>query len=332
MPKNHRQQRPLYFFMLVPAVVWSGWLALMANGGHWGLFADNWFMTVTMCIGSFIAGATSEGGGAVAFPVMTLLFDIRPSVARDFSLIIQSVGMTSASVLIILLGIQIERRAVLFAGVGGGFGVVLGLELIQLPSAYAKMFFTSLWLSFAFALWWLNRRRDRFVTDRIDPFCCRQAIMLTAVGIAGGIITSITGSGLDILTFTLLTLYFRISEKIATPTSVVLMASNALVGAIYCGLQGRLAVEAVHYWYVCVPVVVVGAPIGAYFIHRRTRQFIARLVCLSIVVQFFGALWIVPNWRNPSPGLLVFSVTTLTIGIALFARMAAVGGKNHSED
>ena len=35
---------------------------------------------------------TSEGGGAVAFPVMTLALEIPPSVARDFSLMIQSCG------------------------------------------------------------------------------------------------------------------------------------------------------------------------------------------------------------------------------------------------
>ena len=35
---------------------------------------------------------TSEGGGAVAFPVMTLLLKISPTIARDFSLMVQSVG------------------------------------------------------------------------------------------------------------------------------------------------------------------------------------------------------------------------------------------------
>ena len=35
---------------------------------------------------------TSEGGGAVAFPVMTLALNIPPPVARDFSLMIQSCG------------------------------------------------------------------------------------------------------------------------------------------------------------------------------------------------------------------------------------------------
>ena len=41
---------------------------------------------------SMFIGMTSEGGGAVAFPVMTLALSITPEVARDFSLMIQSCG------------------------------------------------------------------------------------------------------------------------------------------------------------------------------------------------------------------------------------------------
>jgi uncharacterized membrane protein YfcA len=49
-------------------------------------------MTITMIFGSFIGGATAEGGGAVAFPVMTLVLHLTPSVARDFSFMIQCCG------------------------------------------------------------------------------------------------------------------------------------------------------------------------------------------------------------------------------------------------
>lgn len=37
---------------------------------------------------------TTEGGGAVAFPVMTLALNISPVVARDFSFMIQSCGIS----------------------------------------------------------------------------------------------------------------------------------------------------------------------------------------------------------------------------------------------
>lgn len=35
----------------------------MTYADAWYLFQENWFMSVTMAFGSFIAGATSEGGG-----------------------------------------------------------------------------------------------------------------------------------------------------------------------------------------------------------------------------------------------------------------------------
>ncbi len=51
-------------------------------------------MSLTMIIGGFIGGATSEGGGAVAFPVMTLALALEPAVARDFVYMSQSAGAT----------------------------------------------------------------------------------------------------------------------------------------------------------------------------------------------------------------------------------------------
>lgn len=148
--------------LVATVVVWIGWFAMMWAGDFWHHFRTSWFMSVTMMFGSFIAGATSEGGGAVAFPVMTLIFNIPPPVARDFSLMIQSVGMMSAAFAIYCMRIPIEGRAILFAGVGGAFGVVIGVEVISpmMTPSYAKIFFTSTWLSFAVALYWINRYRS----------------------------------------------------------------------------------------------------------------------------------------------------------------------------
>ncbi len=51
-----------------------------------------------MVFGSFVAGSTAAGGGAVSFPVFTKLLHIPADEARTFGLLIQSVGMTMASV------------------------------------------------------------------------------------------------------------------------------------------------------------------------------------------------------------------------------------------
>lgn len=69
---------------------------------------------------------TSEGGGAVAFPVMTLGLGIQPTVARDFSLMTQSFGMTAAAFTILWMKIQLEMNSVLFCSVGATFGLIFG--------------------------------------------------------------------------------------------------------------------------------------------------------------------------------------------------------------
>jgi uncharacterized membrane protein YfcA len=306
------------------SVVWLAWLAGMAAGGRWELFADNWFMSVTMAFGSFIAGATSEGGGAVAFPVMTLGFGIEPAVARDFSLMIQAVGMTAAGFTILWTRIEVERHALLWSTLGGAVGIVLGLEFVapRMPPAYAKMLFTSTWLAFAFALYWINRYHDREVHHQVPRFGRRHALMLLLTGVVGGAITSVTGSGLDIATFALLVLRMRVSESVATPTSVVLMGINAALGALYRGgVQHALAPEAWSYWWVCVPIVVVGAPFGARFIEGRSRLFVAAILYASIVVQSIAALVIVPQ----TPALLAFSGAVFLTGLVFFRQQANRG-------
>ena len=65
-----------------------------------------------------LAGMTSEGGGAIAFPVMTLALGIKPAVARDFSFMIQSCGMSAAAFTINFMKIKLERNSLLFCSLG----------------------------------------------------------------------------------------------------------------------------------------------------------------------------------------------------------------------
>lgn len=310
--------------LITVTLVWVFWLVGMVTGDRWGLFESNYFMSLTMALGSFIAGATSEGGGAVAFPVMTLAFEIQPAVARDFALMIQAVGMTAASFSIFWTRIPVVTQAVVWSSLGGALGIIFGLEFVasSLPPPFAKMLFTSTWLAFAFALYWINRYHDREVHQRIERFGGRHALMLLGTGLLGGVVTSITGSGLDILVFSLLVLRFRISESIATPTSVVLMGMNALVGALYRGgVQAQLAPDAWNYWWVCVPIVVVGAPFGVQFIRNKSRLYVATILYASIAIQFVAALFIVEQ----TPELLAFSSAIFVIGLLLFRGMARKG-------
>ena len=51
---------------------------------------------------------------------------------------------------------------------------------------------------------------------------------------------------------------------VATPTSVVVMAANAMIGVGIRLFGGGVFPEATSYWWCAVPVVVVGAPLGAW--------------------------------------------------------------------
>jgi len=79
--------------ILIPFTFYSFlWWSLAIKNNYFAYFPERYPMSITMAVGSFIGGATSEGGGAVAFPVMTLALHIKPAVARDFSFMVQSCG------------------------------------------------------------------------------------------------------------------------------------------------------------------------------------------------------------------------------------------------
>jgi uncharacterized membrane protein YfcA len=249
-----------------------------------------------MVVGSFIAGASSEGGGAVAFPVFTLLLNIAPETARNFSLAIQSVGMTAASTMIIGLKIPIEKKAIFFASIGGVFGLVFGtfflVDLVSGPTT--KIFFVSIWLSFGFALFLINRNKDRKVFAQLSNTTLNDTARLIVFGFVGGIITSFFGNGIDIFTFCLLTLFYGIDEKVATPTSVVIMTINTMTGfLLHFFVIKDFQTLAFECWLVAIPVVVIFAPVGAYVISFFTRHTISYILYVILLVQYIGAIIII---------------------------------------
>lgn len=295
------------------------WLGYMIYTNQWYLFKDYWFMTITMIFGSFIAGATAEGGGAVAFPVMTLIFKIAPPIARNFSLAIQSCGMTAAAYFIFTRKIPIEKTYLILCSIGGLFGLFFGGYWIApyLAPAYTKMFFVSLWLSFGLVLFYLNTHKTREIREQLPFLSNKEKAFLIFIGFLGGIVTSIAGSGIDIFTFSVVTTRYHLSEKVATPTSVCLMAGNTIIGFLFHTLVVKdFGIQEWNYWLVAIPVVIFFAPFGAYFISNRTRNFIAKLLYTVVIAQFIGAFLIIPAWKSLS--LLLFTFGIFGAGLLLF--------------
>ena len=310
-------RRNIILFLVPAGTVLMGWALYMASNNLWGLFSENWFMTATMAFGSFIAGASSEGGGAIAYPAMTLLFKIEPDVARNFSFAIQSVGMSFAAIWIFISGIKIEKNYLLLAGTGGFIGIILGSFYIVplIKPDYAKMMFVSFWLSFGIALAVVNFINQRKSINQLPNLSLFQKTELFMVGILGGFFSSVLGNGLDICTFSYVVMKYGLSEKIATPTSVILMASNAIVGfIIHLFILDTFQTDAFHYWLVCIPVVIFGAPLGAYTITLIGRKTIASILIVIIVAQFITAMFVI----KPAIELILFSTLIFVTGIFIF--------------
>lgn len=269
---------------------------------------------------------TSEGGASVALPVMTLAFSIDPVVARDFSLMIQSVGMTAAAFAIFWMRVQLEGHSIVFCFLGGILGMVIGLEFIDpyLNGPQKKMGFVCVWFSFAFALFLLNRYHKRRTFKTVPDFKLWKALVLLGTGFVGGIFSAISGSGLDICSFSVLTLLFRVTEKTATPTSVVLMAGNTMVGYFWRQvMQQGVSTEAYEFLAVCAPIVVLGAPLGSVVGTHFHRLVLASFVYITDTVACITA-WVIVPLNNMLIGV---SIAIIVLGFSFFGLITYAGQK-----
>ncbi|MDY7015577.1 MAG: sulfite exporter TauE/SafE family protein [Cyanobacteriota bacterium] len=286
----------LIITLKIALVVWITWLTILGPKNAFFHLIHHWEIAVTMIFGSTIAGGTSVGGGAVAFPVFTKLLQIAPHDAKVFSLAIQSIGMSAASLTIWMTGIKVEWRIILWGSLGGFLGIFLGLSVLAplLPPDAIKMSFTVMLGSFALTLSILNAKiRQSNLT--ISDWSSRTKALFLFAGILGGIMSGLVGNGIDILLFSVMVLLFRISEKIATPTSVILMAINALAGLILQVFIFNDFREPVSsYWFAAMPVVALGAPLGAILCNLLSRQTIANLLIGLIAIELISSLLLIP--------------------------------------
>ena len=72
--------------------------------------------------------------------------------------------------------------------------------------------------------------RATHLTTPVSPGAGWKRGAYLVAGLLGGLLTTVSGSGMDLAGFAVQTLLFRVSEKTATPTSVVLMALNTAIG------------------------------------------------------------------------------------------------------
>ena len=278
-----------------------------------------WAYSLTMMVGSLVAGGTSMGGGAVAFPVLTKLLQVSPENARLFSLSIQTLGMGASTLTIVALRLPVIWPLIRWVSVGGLLGQILGTFYLAsiIPSNSIRMLFTTLACGFAISLI-RTQEKDKYCHYKQPIWGLREKIIILVTGIIGGCFSALVGSGIDIVSFSVMVLLFRLCKKISTATSVIVMAFNAAIGfALHLFIVGDFIGPVVDYWLAAVPVVVIGAPLGAILCSYLTSNTIVRILLGLITVEFISSILLVPL----NSKLIVTSFVTLLFTTRIYCGM-----------
>ncbi|MGH9720184.1 MAG: sulfite exporter TauE/SafE family protein [Bryobacteraceae bacterium] len=316
-----RGPRMKYWFLYV-AAFYVVWLLLVSVFGYWPHVKSHWPISVVMIFGSLVAGSTPMGGGTVAFPVLVLVFGQPPDIGRNFGLMIQALGMTSAMLFILCRGTKIQKGMLIWTGVGSAAGLVVGTFGVApvVASTTVKLLFSCLWMSFAVLT--LAKNREICSLDQNPAIGDTKAMHLgMAVGFAGGVTTSLIGVGVEMMLYTVLVLLFRCDLKIAVPSAVSAMAVASVLGIALHLAIGDVDAEVFYNWLAAGPIVVFGAPAGALLVSIIPRIRTLYFVSLLCVVQFVWTLYQV----KPKPGEWMFVACSLLIAVGGFYLLYRLG-------
>lgn len=301
------------FYRLWPFLVWLvgfylAWSLIVVVGGRWETVRSHWPIALAMSFGSYIAGSTPMGGGTVGFPVLVLLFDMPGSLGRNFGLAVQSIGMVSASIYIFAARRPLHWGLLRSGLLGASLGTPLGAAFVApiVPDLWVKLLFGVVWASFG--IMHLVKLRELVSAEGVTQHWQRwDGLIGFLVGISGGVVSSITGVGIDMMIYATLVLLYRADLRISIPTSVVLMAFTSVVGIGSNLTLSRIRPdlyqvdpEVFANWLAAAPVVAIGAPLGAVVVELISRKPTLLIVSALCIGQF---VWTLVHERVTGPAL-----------------------------
>ena len=290
-PPKTRRSLMKYWYAYIGCLL-GIWILLMLSSGLLPQVLHQWRIAVVMALGSFVAGSTPMGGGAVSFPFLVLWLHVPPDSARNFALSIQSAGMTSAMIFILCRRVPIQGRALLWTTAGAGAGMFLGTIMIapQIAPNFVKLTFACVWMSFAILT--VFRNREFCSITGVLPMSKPSALGTGLLaGIVGGIIASIIGVGVEMVLYTVLVLLYRCDLKIAVPTAVAAMGATSVMGiGIHLALADVSRDTALKF-LAAGPIVIFGAPIGAYVLTLVSRAQALYFISFLCTLQFVWMLY-----------------------------------------
>ena len=295
------------------------WVYYITSNDLWNILQENILVMITMIFGSLVAGISAEGGGAVAFPVFTKVLEISPIDARNFGLLIQSIGMGVSSFVLIINKERLLWRVIIVVSIGGIIGQILGAYFLNLPGYITKNLFSIISLMLGVSIFLFRWILKMKVYEDLPKWNNKYIGLFILVGILGGTFASQTSSGIDMLTFIFLVLLFGINEKVATLSSIVIMAFNAMIGAlIHVFLIQDVSQFTYQAWLSAIPVVIFGAPLGTYLAVRINREMLINLLLFLIFIECLSTLFLVH--LDPLFNAVVFILSIIFFSTIIYFR------------
>ncbi|HEX4604631.1 MAG TPA: sulfite exporter TauE/SafE family protein [Candidatus Angelobacter sp.] len=308
--------RPLMkFWYLYVSAFLAAWIVLMLIYGLFPEVLHQWPIALVMIMGSLVAGSTPMGGGAVSFPFLVLWLGVSPESARNFGLVIQALGMTSAMIFILCRRVPVQSRALVWTIVAAAGGMFLGTFAVapHVAGNFVKLIFACMWMSFAILTIWKNREFCSITGSR--SMTNRAAMQMgILVGLTGGIIASIIGVGVEMILYIALVLLYRCDLKVAVPTAVSAMAVTSVVGVAARLCAGEISRDVVMKFLAAGPLVIFGAPIGTYIVSVIPRIRTLYVISILCIAQF---VWTLSRLQR-TPEEWAFVVAAITLASAVF--------------
>jgi uncharacterized membrane protein YfcA len=316
------RQDPMFYWKAYVVTFLAAWAIVAFEFHHLAEILEHWRMSLVMILGSLVAGSTPMGGGTVAFPILVLVFHSAPSNARNFGLIIQALGMTSALIFLICRKVPLPFNLLAGSSAGSAAGFLIGNFLIapHVQGSLVKLMFACLWMSFG--LLTLSRNIEICGLKGKGP-SADMATTLTglAAGLIGGTLASIIGVGVEMCVYALMVLVYRADLRIAIPTAVSAAALASICGAALHLWIGDIDRQAAMNWLAAGPIVIFGAPIGTWLGSKLPRFKVLYFVSGLCIFQF---LWTLQQTAH-GPTEWIFVAVAMTIGMLLLFTLYKTG-------